>query len=159
MIKNNFLKDDSCVCVGVYGPVEVRLTKELVDKAYVSVLMRPNVGLSGIKEKSMEYHIRDILDSIILTNLNPRTSINLTIQEIQNNGSVSQVFLIMTYFYIGLCLKFLSCALNACCLALIDANLPLKSMFCAITCALDSQNKSDVIIFPTLKQEKVLLIY
>jgi exosome complex component RRP46 len=51
--------------------------------------MRPNVGLPGIREKSMEYHIKDILDGVLLTNLNPRTSINLTIQEIQNNGSVS----------------------------------------------------------------------
>ena len=44
---------------------------------------------SGIREKSIEAHLRGILDGVILTNLHPRTAINVNIQEVQNYGSVS----------------------------------------------------------------------
>jgi exosome complex component RRP46 len=33
--------------VGVYGPAEVRLNKEIVDKATVEVVFRPKTGLPG----------------------------------------------------------------------------------------------------------------
>jgi hypothetical protein len=36
----------------------------------------------------MEHTIKSICDGIILTSLHPRTAINVTLQEIQNDGNV-----------------------------------------------------------------------
>jgi hypothetical protein len=36
-----------------------------------------------------EYELRSILDGTILTNLHPRTAINVVFQEIQNDGNVN----------------------------------------------------------------------
>ena len=38
------------VMAAVYGPVEVRANKELLDKASVEVIFRPKVGLPGDEE-------------------------------------------------------------------------------------------------------------
>lgn len=34
--------------VGVYGPTEVRINKEIVDKATVEVIFRPKKGIPGL---------------------------------------------------------------------------------------------------------------
>lgn len=39
----------------------------------------------------MEYTLRSILDGIILTNLHPRTAINIILQEIQNDSNVIKI--------------------------------------------------------------------
>ena len=43
------------------------------------------------REKVMEHTIKSICDGIILTSFHPRTAINITIQEIQNDGNVSYI--------------------------------------------------------------------
>ena len=40
-------KGNTSVMVGVYGPVEVRLNKEIVNKATVEVVFRPKTGIAG----------------------------------------------------------------------------------------------------------------
>lgn len=42
------LSGDTQVMAAVYGPVEVRMNKELLDKSLVEVIFRPKVGLPGI---------------------------------------------------------------------------------------------------------------
>ena len=55
-------------------------------------------------------------------------------------------------------IKTLACSLNAACLALLDANIPLRYTFAAVTCGLIGEDKT-IIYFPTLKQERVILFY
>ncbi|NXX52806.1 EXOS5 protein, partial [Scopus umbretta] len=47
----------------------------------------------------------------------------------------------------------LSCCLNAACMGLLDAGLPLSSLFCGVTCALDPDGA--IILDPTARQERV----
>lgn len=49
--------------------------------------------------------------------------------------------------------QLLSCFLNAACMALMDAGLPMSCLFCGVTCAIDSEGQ--IIVDPTAAQEKV----
>lgn len=47
----------------------------------------------------------------------------------------------------------MACCLNATCMALVDAGVPMQALFCGVTCALDSDGT--LVLDPTAKQEKV----
>lgn len=49
--------------------------------------------------------------------------------------------------------QLLSCCLNAACMALLDAGLPLATLFCGVTCAL--QPDGTILLDPTARQEQV----
>lgn len=49
--------------------------------------------------------------------------------------------------------QLLSCCLNAACMGLLDAGLPLSSLFCGVTCALDPNGA--IVLDPTTRQEQV----
>lgn len=49
--------------------------------------------------------------------------------------------------------QLLSCFLNAACMALMDAGLPMSCLFCGVTCAIDTDGQ--IITDPTAAQEKV----
>lgn len=51
--------------------------------------------------------------------------------------------------------QLLSCFLNAACMALMDAGLPMSCLFCGVTCAIDRDGQ--IITDPTAAQEKVSL--
>lgn len=51
------------------------------------------------------------------------------------------------------CAQLLACCLNAACMALVDAGVPMRALFCGVTCALDSDGT--LVLDPTAKQEKV----
>lgn len=53
--------------------------------------------------------------------------------------------------------KYLACALNSACLALLDAGVPLKYTFGAVCCSV-IENADRVVFFPSLKQEKVKVV-
>ncbi|CAF0740349.1 unnamed protein product [Brachionus calyciflorus] len=134
-----FTINDTVQLCGVYGPGEVKLMKEIAERASVSVVYKPRVGLNTNREKVFEYTLRSILDGIIITSLHPRTAINVIIQEVQNDSN------------------YLACSLNCACLALLDANIPLKYTFASVSCAL-IENENRIIYFPNAKQEKESLM-
>lgn len=51
--------------------------------------------------------------------------------------------------------QLLSCFLNAACMALMDAGLPMSCLFCGVTCAIHTDGQ--IITDPTAAQEKVNL--
>lgn len=128
------INDTQQLCA-VYGPGEVKIAKELADRAYLNITYKPRTGQITNQEKVIEYSIKSICDGSILTNLHPRTSINIILQEIQTESN-----------------NRLACAINSVCLALLDASVPLKFSFAAVCCSLNKNN--DIIYYPTLKQEK-----
>ncbi|XP_071962985.1 exosome complex component RRP46-like [Antedon mediterranea] len=129
-----FNQGDTTVLVAVYGPGEVRQNKEIIDKATVEVVFKPKTGLPGVYEKSQERLIQNSCAAAILSALHPRTSILIVVQVIKDSGSL------------------LSCCINAACLALMDAGVPMKYLICSITSALDKEGT--VILDPTDKQCK-----
>ncbi|KAH0631513.1 hypothetical protein JD844_005860, partial [Phrynosoma platyrhinos] len=125
---------DTSVLAGVYGPSEVKVSKEIYDKATLEVLLRPKVGLPGVYERSREQMIKKTCEAVILGALHPRSSITVVLQVITDAGSL------------------LASCLNAACMGLMDAGLPMNSLFCGVTCALDADG--NITLDPTAKQEK-----
>lgn len=73
----------------VVGPAEVKLRDEKLDKATIEVVVRPLVGLPGIKDKAREQAIRETLEPLVLSGLHPRTGVQIVIQTMKDDGSVS----------------------------------------------------------------------
>uniref|UniRef100_A0A803V482 Exoribonuclease phosphorolytic domain-containing protein n=1 Tax=Ficedula albicollis TaxID=59894 RepID=A0A803V482_FICAL len=126
---------DTSVLAGLYGPAEAKVSKELPDRAALEVLLRPKVGLPGVLERSREQLLRQTCEAVVLGVLHPRTAISLVLQVLSDAGSL------------------LSCCLNAACMALLDAGLPLAALFCGVTCAL--QPDGTILLDPTARQEQV----
>ncbi|XP_076345707.1 exosome complex component Rrp46 isoform X2 [Tachypleus tridentatus] len=118
----------------VYGPVEVRPNKELADKAYFDILYKPLMGLPGCPEKFWERVIRNTLEATLLANLHPRKSINIILQEMQNDGGL------------------LACCINSACMALMDSGLAMKCLVAALNAIITTEG--DVLLDPSLKQEE-----
>lgn len=132
-----FTCGDSCATAAVYGPADVRINKELIDRATVEVIYKPKTGLPGCPEKLIEKLMRNTCESIILSKLHPRSSITIIIQEMQNSGS------------------FLSCCINSMCLALLDASINLKCLMAAVSCIMNADG--DIVLNPNHKEETLAL--
>ncbi|XP_033286792.1 exosome complex component RRP46 isoform X2 [Orcinus orca] len=166
---------DTSVLAGVYGPAEVKVSKEIFNKATLEVTLRPKIGLPGVAEKSRERLIRNTCEAVVLGALHPRTSITVVLQVVSDAGSVSfpprppppgsppeskacasdlisDPELGFEAQHRGSPEQLLACCLNAACMALVDAGVPMRALFCGVTCALDSDGT--LLLDPTAKQEK-----
>ncbi|CAD5116823.1 unnamed protein product [Dimorphilus gyrociliatus] len=114
-----YITDKSDAICAVYGPIEVKLSKELIDRSSIEVQVYPKSGNTGPPERLVETIIRTTLDSVVLTKYYPRSAISVIVQ-LKHDFD-------------------LSCVLNSVCLALLDAAIPMKTMFSAI-----SVSKSDL---------------
>ena len=92
----------------VYGPLEAKIQKELSDRMYIELNYKPKTGMpgknqheyyslasqlmfpwkKGVAERGKEKLIKTTCNHIILTNLHPRTAICITVQEMQDGGTV-----------------------------------------------------------------------
>ncbi|KAL8219781.1 UNVERIFIED_CONTAM: Exosome component 5 [Gekko kuhli] len=80
---------DTSVLVGVYGPTEVKVSKEIYDKATLEVMLKPKIGLPGVYERSREQMIKKTCEAAVLGSLHPRSSITIVLQVVTDAGSVS----------------------------------------------------------------------
>ncbi|XP_035240169.1 exosome complex component RRP46 isoform X1 [Anguilla anguilla] len=131
---SSFVQGDTSVLAGVYGPAEVKISKEIYDRATMEVVIQPKVGLPGVKERAREQCVRETCEAALLSTLHPRSSLSLVLQVVHDDGSL------------------LSCCLNAACMALMDAGLPMGCLFCGVTCAIDPEGH--IVTDPTAQQEK-----
>ncbi|XP_055029979.2 exosome complex component RRP46 [Misgurnus anguillicaudatus] len=132
---STFVQGDSSILAGVYGPAEVKVSKEIYDRATVEVLIQPKIGLPSVRERAREQCVREACEAALLLTLHPRSSLTLILQVICDDGSL------------------LSCCLNAACMALMDAGLPMSYLFCGVTCAI-TKEEGQIITDPTARQEK-----
>ncbi|NWH77485.1 EXOS5 protein, partial [Piaya cayana] len=88
----------------------------------------------GVLERSREQLLRQTCEAVLLGALHPRSAVTLVLQVLSDGGSL------------------LSCCLNAACLGMLDAGLPLASLFCGVTCALDPAGA--VVLDPDARQEQ-----
>ncbi|PIK41941.1 putative exosome complex component RRP46 [Apostichopus japonicus] len=128
---SNYSQGDSTVMVGIYGPADIKQSKEQMDRATVEVIFKPKIGLAGVREKAMETMISNTCQAIVITTMHPRSSITIVVQVIQDAGSL------------------LSCCINAVCMALMDAGISMKCLVAAVSCAITDEGA--VIVDPTLK--------
>uniref|UniRef100_A0A2K5CJF5 Exosome component 5 n=1 Tax=Aotus nancymaae TaxID=37293 RepID=A0A2K5CJF5_AOTNA len=89
----SFLQGDTSVLAGVYGPAEVKVSKEIFNKATLEVILRPKIGLPGVAEKSRERLIRNTCEAVVLGTLHPRTSITVVLQVVSDAGSEARAVL------------------------------------------------------------------
>lgn len=129
-----FSQGHTCVLASVYGPMEVPLRLERADRATLQVVVKPKVGLPGIAERRMEGLILHVMNQVVLTTLHPRSLISITLQTLCDDGSL------------------LSCAINAACLALLDAGVALRTCVAAATCSVAVGG--GVALDPLLEEEK-----
>ncbi|XKL60752.1 hypothetical protein PGB90_007809 [Kerria lacca] len=108
-------QNNTVMAAAVYGPVEVKQHKMLIDKAYIEIVFRPKCGLSQIGDRLLESIIGKICENAILSTFYPRTAIYIIVQEMQNSGAA------------------LACSINAACLALIHAGIGMNFLFAAVT--------------------------
>ncbi|KAG0301465.1 Exosome component 5 [Dissophora globulifera] len=123
----------SSVLCSVTGPAEVKLRDEKLDKATLEVVVRPLVGLPGVKDKALERNIRETLEPLVLSGLHPRTLVQIVVQTMKDDGSIA------------------STAFNAAIMALLDAGIPLSSILGSVTCTIDSQT-NDILLDPTTEE-------
>ena len=88
-----------------------------------------------MRDTEYEYYLRNAIEGIILAALHPRTSIQVIVQVLSEDGSL------------------LSAAINATCLALLDAGIASKSIIGSVTCAVSTDGT--LLLDPDTKEEQV----
>ncbi|KAL8696615.1 MAG: hypothetical protein Q9201_007572 [Fulgogasparrea decipioides] len=68
------------VIAAVNGPVEVQRRDEIPEEAAIDVVLRPAVGVGGVRERHLESIIEKTLRQVIIVSAHPRTLIQVTLQ-------------------------------------------------------------------------------
>jgi exosome complex component RRP46 len=127
------VQGDTSVLCGIFGPREVRSHVEHAQHATLEVLVNPENGHPSQRDRALERDLFHALSSMILLSAHPRSSITVICQIERANGSVAD------------------CCLNTACLALMEAGIPLKSMFAA--CSIAKLARGRLVVNPTRNQE------
>ena len=125
---------DTSVMAAVYGPGEIKISKERLDRATTEVVYKPKVGFPGCSDRAQEQLICRVCESMILSGMHPRTAITIVVQEMQNSGG------------------FLAACINAACMALLDAAVPLQHTVAAVSCCV--LDEGQIQMDPTAKDEE-----
>ncbi|XP_016683083.1 exosome complex exonuclease RRP46 homolog isoform X5 [Gossypium hirsutum] len=88
-------------------------------------------------EEEYEMILKRTLQSICLLTINPNTTTSIIIQVIDDDGAL------------------LSCAINAACVALVDAGIPTEHLAVAICCCV--AKSGCVILDPTRLEEQIII--
>jgi len=108
------------VLAAVHGPVAAGPRKENAERAVVEVVFKPRSGLPTSADHELEEVLRATVEGALLAALHPRTLVTVVVQVLQADGAL------------------LACAVNAACAALVDAGVPLASLFASVSVALTS---------------------
>ncbi|EGD76107.1 hypothetical protein PTSG_00813 [Salpingoeca rosetta] len=127
----SFSFGDSSVMAAVYGPRDVPLSREKHDRSTVEVAWHS--APDNEQGAALQSHLTEfVVNALASIHDFPRSAIRVVIQELNNDGGM------------------LACAINATCLALMDAGISLTAMFAAASCAVvDGQ----LILDPTLIEQ------
>jgi exosome complex component RRP46 len=132
---------DTVVIAGVYGPRGVRGGKvgSDVDAPLVAVAFSGATLSAGtLADREMEVIVQNIVMGAIVASVSPRTEVSVIVQIVHDAGSV------------------LPCAINAVCLALMDAAIPLHYMFAGLTCgSLGNMSVDQLLMDVTQAEAKV----
>ncbi|XP_059362288.1 exosome complex component RRP46 [Carassius carassius] len=114
---STFVQGDTSILAGVYGPAEVKVSKEIYNRATVEVLIQPKMGLPGVRERAREQCARETCEAALQLTLHPRSSVTVILQVVHDDGSL------------------LSCCLNATCMAFFFSFQESRAL---LTFAIDS---------------------
>ncbi|MBA0722934.1 hypothetical protein Golax_003564 [Gossypium laxum] len=103
-------------------------------------------------EEEYEMILKRKLQSICLLTINPNTTTSIIIQVINDDGAVSFRILLEPHFIVP---WLLSCAINAACVALVDAGIPTEHLAVAVCCCV--AKSGCVILDPTRLEEQIII--
>jgi len=130
-----FTQGNTVVLASVRGPGDVSASKEKYDRTTIEVIWRAKSGVaSSIKHRRKEQLLRHILEILSVKELHPRSTIQLVLQEIHDDGAL------------------LACAVNAACVALMDAGISMRH--CAAAVELVVNKDGGLLLDPLLAEEK-----
>lgn len=124
------------VLAGIFGPIEVKRSREKPDEMDVEVTLQPRTGQSCVDSRAKESVIHDIVQSCVRVILHPRSGVNLSIHVLEQDEGV------------------LAASINASCLALADSGVAMSRLFAAVTIAAVQEKENGefkVVIDPTAK--------
>ncbi|KAJ2556907.1 exosome non-catalytic core subunit rrp46 [Coemansia sp. RSA 1933] len=127
-----FSLGQTSVYSGVYGPVDVKVYDEKLDRAHVEVRIRTATGATGTQGRWAESGLRQTFERVVMAQMHPRTMIQINVQEREDDGSAD------------------AAAINAVALALIDAGVPLRDTVAAASCAVTEDGT--IVVDPTLEE-------
>ncbi|GMJ11079.1 hypothetical protein like AT3G46210 [Hibiscus trionum] len=107
---------DTKVLAAVYGPKAGTKKNENLRKACIEVIWKPKTGQIGKLEKEYEMILKRTLQSICILTVNPNTTTSVIIQVVNDDGAL------------------LPSAINAACMALVDAGIPMRHLAVSICC-------------------------
>ncbi|XP_078431872.1 ribosomal protein S5 domain 2-like superfamily protein [Wolffia australiana] len=127
---------DTIVLAAVYGPKAGVRKGDNPEKSSIDVVWKPKTGQIGKVEKEYEMILRRTLQSICILTIHPNTTISVILQVIGDSGAL------------------LPCAINASCMALMDAGIPLKHLAVSVSCGLT--RGGSLILDPSKAEEEDL---
>lgn len=108
-------------------------------RATVDVVIKPETGMSTPRERLLEELITSCCKSTLLLKLHPHSAFSITLQVENDDGRVCTHFSILCGgsllpIMFGIHFQLLATMINACCLALLDACVPMATVFAAVSC-------------------------
>lgn len=124
-----------CTCL-LHGPSELRQQQDATNRLQVDMTFQARPGTQIGKDKLIEQWLETIVHATVLTEVYPRSQLNLVLYEEQNLAGEATI---------------LACLCNALCLTMLDANLPMKCAFAAVPIV--QHPSKGLIVAPTSKDE------
>ncbi|XP_014477601.1 PREDICTED: exosome complex component RRP46 [Dinoponera quadriceps] len=122
-----FMQGETTIIAGVNGPMEAKTQKMLYDRLSIEVTYTPLKGPAKVDDRLIEAYIRETCESAIMIALYPGTTVSINLQEMQERGGL------------------LACAINASCLALMNAGLPMKFVIAAVSCMIEKETEKTIV--------------
>ncbi|KAK6332883.1 exosome non-catalytic core subunit rrp46 [Orbilia brochopaga] len=122
------------VLTAVNGPIEVRAKDEQPNNATVEVIVKPGIGVGGVRETRLSTILQQTLTSLILTAHHPRTLIQITAQILQSEDHTNLSLLIS---------PLLNCAIFSLLLAGVPLRTTAWSVHLAVLPSDDEQTRDD----------------
>ncbi|QLL34303.1 hypothetical protein HG536_0G01620 [Torulaspora globosa] len=142
---SQFEWQDTKVVCSVTGPVEPKARQELATRLALEVIVRPARGVPNTREKLIEDRLRAVLTPLIVCEKYPRQLCQITCQILEAGEDESEFSV-----------KELSCCVNASFLALLDAQVALRS-FCASVPLAILRDCNELVVVPSAQQLQVSL--
>ena len=120
----------------IHGPTELRQQQDSINRLQADVTFQARPGNPMQKDKLIEQWLETLVESTLLTDFYPRSQLNIVLYEEQNLAREATI---------------LACLCNTLCLAMLDANLPMKYTFAAIP--LVQHPSKGLLILPNSKDE------
>mmetsp|Transcript_12098 Transcript_12098/g.50269 ORF Transcript_12098/g.50269 Transcript_12098/m.50269 type:complete len:245 (-) Transcript_12098:440-1174(-) len=127
------------VMAAVYGPIECPLKAQLSDRAIVRVDVKGASSTVARSSKWLEKYFRESFEPVIATRMFPRGAIVIALQVMEDDGSV------------------LATGINAGMMALVDAVVPLRSIVCASSVAMNSNHT--LVLDPTQAEQSEAVVH